>query len=494
MLDIDLGLPRRRSILGRRASIWMFLQLALLSLLAAGCGNSAKYGPDDIAPDGSAGIASVGPQGGTFTLAGVAIDVPRGAVDHELSISVTRDRRSPDGFVINGFVYRFAPAGHHFAAPITISFPTGVTGESVFWTVEGQEDRFEKRDTTIERGTAIARVSHFSRGFVGAVDGLVQDASTDASGGVTCTVKRRVVVAGDGSCSQSVTVEQDVKFWLVSYSRAPDDLEAALATDSSGINFFNATPAGGAVCFTKDSTHTRYEGYDGGSGPNSVGLRTGSVLTFTMDAARGGTPPPECQIAALIEVHCSGTTTLLPGPPPIVRDAGAEAMPDVASDVSMPDSASDASDAEAGDAFTPDTSPPDASGGVTCTVKRRVVADGSCSQSVTVEQDVKFWLVSYSRAPDDLEAALATDSSGINFFNATPAGGAVCFTKDSTHTRYEGYDGGSGPNSVGLRTGSVLTFTMDAARGGTPPPECQILALIEVHCSGTTTLLPGPPL
>jgi hypothetical protein len=45
----------------------------------------------------------------------------------------------------------------------------------------------------------------------------------------------------------------------------------------------------------------------------------------------------------------------------------------------------------------------------------------------------------------------------------------------------------------GHRIESVLTFGMDTERLGIPQPGCELVPLVGVQCSSTTTLLPGAP-
>ncbi|HMJ52417.1 MAG TPA: hypothetical protein VK540_10080 [Polyangiaceae bacterium] len=464
----------------------MLRTLIVLAMLA-GIGCDSGSSPSEETVD-------LGPSGGKFETAGLVIDVPQGAVDHQLTISVTIAGRSADGYAVHGLVYRFTPEGLHFANPISVSFPTGMLGESVFWSTEGDDSRFERLETTIEQGRATARVAHFSLAFVGVAKAPQADAEADGSRGVTCTVKRSVVPPKlEDPCTDDVTVEEDVKFWLTTHNNDP---EGAITTNSSGIiRLYNFSQL--AIFVAQDAAHTLYRGYtDGDADSNNfgIGYRSGTTLTFTMDGYRYGSGG--CGVVPLIAVQCSGTTTLLPGPPPVVvPDAGGAPM-DVSSDAGPPD-------ASASDGATDAVVPPDdivvldATGGVTCTVKERDPSD-PCKQVLTVEQDVGFWLdyVLTNPTDPDRENGLATNSHGIlRYYNKTVPQQIFTAT-DATHTLYRGYVDSTSPwnYGTGQRSGNALTFTMNAERGAQTGPGCSsAIPLVAVECSGTTTLLPGPP-
>jgi hypothetical protein len=140
-------------------------------------------------------------------------------------------------------------------------------------------------------------------------DAGAPDAGSDASVGVTCTVER----ATPGVCSDTITVEQNVSFFYVTYDAhngSGPDPKGAIGTLSPGISaFYDMPPSATNPLFIGANSHTIYQGYTAADGYGTV---SGSSFTFSMNAGRGFisnacTPP-----LYLIDVQCSGTTTLAP--------------------------------------------------------------------------------------------------------------------------------------------------------------------------------------
>lgn len=237
---------------------------------------------DDVS---SAKSAGVGPGGGKIEVGGVVLDIPAGALDRSVTIGVTSDAPAPPGFRVNGSNYRFEPSGLVFSKEVSVSFPTGGATESVFWTVDGSRDRYERLATTLGDGHATARVRHFSNGFVG------------TTSGVTCTTKRR----DDATCEQTTTKENPVHLWLVSNPSVGS--EGAMATDSPGINDLFTADQSTPVFFATDATRTVYKG-----GPGTA-YRSGTVVSLSLDGSRIGAYPG-CGTVPFIAVTRTGTTTL----------------------------------------------------------------------------------------------------------------------------------------------------------------------------------------
>ncbi len=152
---------------GRRQVVPLML-LAGVSLSA--CNSSPAAGPPQ----------KIGPQGGTVRSAGVVVEIPPGALPQSVPITVSVGGTAPSGYHVDGQVFDFAPAGLTFAVPISVTFPTGKPGESVFWTGAGAPDQFGPLATTLAGTGATALVTHFSSGFVGAASSPTDDASIDA--------------------------------------------------------------------------------------------------------------------------------------------------------------------------------------------------------------------------------------------------------------------------------------------------------------------------
>lgn len=122
-------------------------------------------------PAQSSASKSLSSAGGSIALGDVTLDVPPGALSADTTISVT-EVFTPA--TINGQVlsplYEFGPPGLTFGTPAQVSFKvTGALPVSagVQWSSDG--GNFEKLATTVEGDVASARVSHFSRGFIGSV-------------------------------------------------------------------------------------------------------------------------------------------------------------------------------------------------------------------------------------------------------------------------------------------------------------------------------------
>jgi hypothetical protein len=359
--------------------------------------------------------------------------------------------------------------------------PSGAN--AIYWSVEGDESRFERVPTTFNGSVATAQVSHFSVGFVGA--------ASAPSTGVTCSVLRRRVV-GPSMCTQDETIESNVGFRLVPVSLG-EDPQGAITTDSQGIRELFLRSTDDYPYFTGNAARTVYEAPMGASFGRAE--RTGSMISFSMNAARGGTIVPGCETVPLIAVRCSGDTTLGGAPPPAdVPSSDASDAADVLSDTGVPsDAASDAgmdatdSGSDTGADSGVDTGV-DAPSGVSCTVRRRrVAAPMMCVQDVTVENNVSFRFVAPSPGGDP-EGALTTTSAGIReLFNRAPGETDYpYFYSDAMHLVYEA---GAGPTfGRANRSGRMITFSLDAARAGSPPLGCETVPLIAVTCSGNTTV------
>lgn len=95
-------------------------------------------------PDDDAG--TVGPEGGTIHADGLRLEIPVGALTTSRQIAVaTSSETMPAGLVAHSAVYRFAPEGLTFAAPVTVSFRTNgaAAGAAVYWFEGGTYRRLE---------------------------------------------------------------------------------------------------------------------------------------------------------------------------------------------------------------------------------------------------------------------------------------------------------------------------------------------------------------
>jgi hypothetical protein len=324
-LGYDVG-----SMLGDRLDTVRICAGLLVGLTLSSCGSSSSDAPR---ADGK-----VGPNGGTLVLEGLTIEVPPGALDHEVTIAVTRGASTEDGYVIDGNVYSFSPAGLQFDKPIAVTFPRAQSHESsVFWTTaSGDDHTFERLATTATSSAATAHPTHFSRGFLGwrdtsigsggagggaaasggsgsggspaqgGADGL-GGAGGDATSGVTCVVKRRQVDSCSTFCTCSLvtTIETTDKLYLVMY-QSTGQLDA-IGTDLEGVQDLYLLSSETAEWMRPmDAEKFHYS-----SGAYSTGVRTGNQLDLTVSGARGGAAPGGCESVPLIDVQCSGTAQLV---------------------------------------------------------------------------------------------------------------------------------------------------------------------------------------
>lgn len=113
--------------------------------------------------------------GGTFTTdSGLELDIPSGALDEAVVITITEDNEKDIGDLESAStIFRFEPEGLTFNSPITVKIPydTEKAGDSIltfYWTKAGDTSTFEAiADATFADGVGSAEISHFSHGFIG---------------------------------------------------------------------------------------------------------------------------------------------------------------------------------------------------------------------------------------------------------------------------------------------------------------------------------------
>ncbi len=148
------------------------IALAAVLVAAFGCGRSHEVGTsaDPGTPPGPTDVSRLlGPAGGTLHVGTATLVVPPGALPTPTTISVHVSAEPvPGGFTAYSPVYRFGPEGTTFAVPLTLRIPFDGDASlaSVFWT-RATGAGFVPLSTTVEGGVATAKVTHFSRGFVG---------------------------------------------------------------------------------------------------------------------------------------------------------------------------------------------------------------------------------------------------------------------------------------------------------------------------------------
>lgn len=133
----------------------------LLTSFVIACGG----GGGASSPDAPAAPTTIGASGGTVTGDGARLDVPAGALDHDVAITIRKSSTTVPGAV--SAVYDFEPAGLVFAQPATVTLPiTSATGDlRVYWS-QTSGTGYDALATTVAASTASAPVVHFSTGYV----------------------------------------------------------------------------------------------------------------------------------------------------------------------------------------------------------------------------------------------------------------------------------------------------------------------------------------
>lgn len=118
--------------------------------------------------------ATIGAEGGTIEVLGLALSVPAGALSEDKLLTVTRTSQgAPEGASKGGYtmLYRFDPEGLVFDLPVSVSFSLSPAFLSkplaVFWSELGDENSFENIGGTKGKDAIVAETSHFSQAFVG---------------------------------------------------------------------------------------------------------------------------------------------------------------------------------------------------------------------------------------------------------------------------------------------------------------------------------------
>jgi hypothetical protein len=127
-------------------------------------GTTQQNLPDDVS-------AQVGEKGGTLNAKGLTLEIPAGALEKDVKISVTNAGQSaPKELRAEQLsdVYEFGPEGTKFNKDVEVTFhaKTDDPKAAVYFTKEDGSG-FEKIDSEKSGEEFTARVKHFSKGFVG---------------------------------------------------------------------------------------------------------------------------------------------------------------------------------------------------------------------------------------------------------------------------------------------------------------------------------------
>jgi hypothetical protein len=129
----------------------------------------------------------IGRKGGRVELDEVTLTIPEGALDKDLKLSVKEKADSSPVAHSKALskVYEFGPAGTKFNKDVELQFKVerDEPGAAVFFTKEERPDQFEKLETTRDERGYVAKVKHFSAGFVGVDESPAQEAGADTDAG-----------------------------------------------------------------------------------------------------------------------------------------------------------------------------------------------------------------------------------------------------------------------------------------------------------------------
>jgi hypothetical protein len=140
-------------------------KIALLVVTLLGCGSDAS---STTAPASS--TQTIGPDGGSIVVGGATVTFPKNAVASATKITISEDDGAlPAGFETLSHVFRCEPAGTTFSQPVTMQMPftdDHKGAATIFWST-GADPTFNDIGGTVQNGTMVTTVQHFSSGFVG---------------------------------------------------------------------------------------------------------------------------------------------------------------------------------------------------------------------------------------------------------------------------------------------------------------------------------------
>jgi len=146
------------------------LVMGAVCLLTA-CGGGDDDGVGGGA-DGGTVTDSIGPAGGTVTIAGAELTIPAGALAEDVSITISETaEEAPAGFLGSSAIYQFEPDGLVFAQPVAtrIDFTGAGADLDLIWsTADGTG--FTAMGGAVDGQSVSADITHFSRGFAGHID------------------------------------------------------------------------------------------------------------------------------------------------------------------------------------------------------------------------------------------------------------------------------------------------------------------------------------
>lgn len=183
------------SYFDRRAPrFWLAAVAASFALSGCGLLKELRKGDEDCSDEICYGEGEVGPEGGIIELEGMRIEVPEGAVEDYVYLTIDVLSFDPiPGVEKHSLIYSFTPKGQQFLKPVklTIESDSPEDGMAILWSLPGSTEQFEALATKRAGSSFTAETTHFSVGFLGFPEDLEN------------------LEAGEGSCGDSYTEHRE---------------------------------------------------------------------------------------------------------------------------------------------------------------------------------------------------------------------------------------------------------------------------------------------
>lgn len=140
----------------------------LVFLAWIACSDEGGSGSSEL-PDSVSAV--VGVKGGVLKAKGLTLEIPEGALDKTVRLSIENKGKSAPASLKTkqlSDTYEFGPEGTKFKKQVGITFQVKEVDPKavVYFTKEGSRE-FEQIESEVGDGKVVAKVAHFSQGFVG---------------------------------------------------------------------------------------------------------------------------------------------------------------------------------------------------------------------------------------------------------------------------------------------------------------------------------------